>query len=72
MSSGSYRQVNVQCPFYRNDDSRWKVVCEGIVEGSTLSLNFKDRKDLNQQMDIFCCDHYENCEVYRMLMDYKY
>lgn len=72
MSSGSYRQVNVKCPFYKHDDNRWKVVCEGIVDGSTLSLNFKDKGDFNQQMDIFCCDYYKNCEVYRMLMEAKY
>ena len=72
MSSGSYRQVNVKCPFYRLDDCRGKVVCEGIVEGSTVSLNFKNREDLNQQMDIFCCEYYKNCEVYRMLMEAKY
>ena len=72
MASGSYKQVYVKCPFYRQDDNRWKLVCEGIVDGSTISTNFKHKADLNQQMDIFCCGYYKNCEIYRMLMEAKY
>ena len=72
MSSGSYRQVYVKCPFYRQDDARGKIVCEGIVDGSTVSQNYRSKADLNQQMDIFCCDYYKSCEVYRMIMEAKY
>ena len=72
LSSGSYKQIYVKCPFYHRDDSRSMLTCEGIVEDSTLKWIFKYKKDLKKQMNIFCCDCYKNCEVYRMLMDAKY
>ena len=72
MAGGSFQQVHVKCPFYRNDDSRCKLSCEGVIEGSTLTWSFQHKADLKQQMDIFCCEYYKNCEVYRMLMEAKY
>lgn len=72
MANGSYKQVDVKCPFYRNDDAKWKLSCEGVTEGSTLTWSFPRKEKLNKQMDIFCCEHYKNCEVYRMLMEAKY
>ncbi len=72
MSSGSYTQVYVKCPFYHRDDGKIRLTCEGIVENSTMNWNFRCKADLQQQMDIFCCEYYKNCEVYRMLMEAKY
>ena len=72
MAGGSFQQVHVKCPFYRNDDSRCKLSCEGVIEGSTLTWSFQKKVDLKQQMEIFCCEYYKNCEVYRMLMEAKY
>ena len=72
MSSESYRQVLVRCPFYHRDNGRSTITCEGIVEGSTLSLNFPNKQEFLTQSDVFCCDYYKNCEVYRMLMDARY
>lgn len=66
--SGSYRQVYAGCPFYQYDDGKHKIVCEGIVEGSTVALRFRKGSDYNTHMTVFCCDHYQNCEIYRMLM----
>lgn len=62
----------VKCPFYKNDDAQ-KITCEGIVDGSTLSLNFRLKSDKRCQFTIFCCHHnYKFCEIYRMLMSEKY
>ena len=72
MSEGSYKQVHVKCPFYRRDDCQTKLTCEGIVDDSTLNWNFRRKEDMLQQMDIFCCAYFKNCEVYRMLMEAKY
>lgn len=69
MSSGSFRQVYVKCPFYRHDDGRSRISCEGILEDSTLALIYQRKKDYEIQMDVFCCEHYKKCEVYTMLMD---
>ena len=72
MPNGSYIQVDVRCPFYRGDDGRQRIVCEGIVDGSTFSIHFPRKSDWSIQVDTFCCRHYERCEVFRMIMDAKY
>lgn len=71
MSGGSMWRSQVECPFYKRDDQN-NIYCEGIVENSTNITRFRFKKDRNQQMRIFCCDRYINCEIYRMLMDAKY
>ena len=72
MPSGSYKQADVQCPFYRYDDGRRRITCEGIVDGCSLALIYIRRVDFETQLNVFCCEHYRNCEVYRMLMENKY
>ena len=69
MASGSFQQVYVKCPFYRFDDGKGRITCEGILEGSSLALIYGNRQDFRIQMDVFCCQHYKKCEVYRMLME---
>ena len=69
MPSGSYLQAYVQCPFYKYDDGKHRITCEGIVDNSTLSLNYNHKKDYKTQITVFCCEHYKNCEVYRLLME---
>ena len=67
--SGSYNQVYAKCPFYQYDDGKHNIICEGITDGSTLILKFRKKKDYDIQIDVFCCEHYKKCEVYRMLME---
>ena len=43
MSSGSYRQVLVQCPFYLYDDGAGRICCEGAVDGTTMATLFRRR-----------------------------
>ena len=69
MPSGSFLQVDVQCPFYRYDDGRRRITCEGVTDGSSLAMLFRSREDYDTQIRVFCCEKYENCEVYRMLME---
>ena len=69
----SRTDTRVKCPFYQYDESLGKkkqhrITCEGLVEDSTLVLNFKFKQDCKIQINTFCCQHYERCEVYRMLM----
>lgn len=72
MSSGSYKQIEVQCPFYRYDDGKQRITCEGLVDNSSLALIYQKRRDYETQISVFCCEHYKRCEVYRMLMEAKY
>lgn len=69
MPSGSFRQIDVQCPFYKHDDGKRRITCEGLVDRSSLSLTYLSKKDYEIQIETFCCEHYKKCEVYRMLME---
>ena len=67
--SGSFSQADVLCPFYKRDNGKTRVVCEGIVDHSSIVLTFGSPTQCRRQLEIFCCDHYRNCEVNRMLME---
>ena len=69
MPRGSYKQIEVKCPFYKYDDGKRRITCEGIIDDSSLALIFHNKRDYEMQIDTFCCEHYTKCEVYRMLMD---
>lgn len=68
----SYMRVDVLCPFYKGDANNRRIICEGVVDRSTISLSFGSRKDFITQTTVFCCQHYKKCEIYRMLMESKY
>ena len=69
MPSGSYKQIEVKCPFYKYDDGKRRITCEGIIDDSSLALIYHNKQDYEMQIDTYCCEHYTKCEVYRMLMD---
>lgn len=69
MPSGSYRQVYVQCPFYKFDDGKRRITCEGLIEDSSVALIYHRKADYETQIETFCCEHYKKYEVYRMLMN---
>ena len=68
MPSGSYKQADVQCPFYKYDDGRRRITCEGIIDKSSIARIYLTRNDFDTQLLAFCCEHYKKCEVYRMLI----
>ena len=70
-SRDGYRQVFVNCPFFRNY-SPDVIRCEGIMDGTGISISFRDKEDHRRHMSIFCEDHYKNCEIYRMVLDARY
>ena len=72
MPSGSYKQVYVQCPFYKHDDGRRSITCEGLIDKSKIILSYITRRNYETQILTFCCEHYKKCEIYRMLMESKY
>lgn len=69
MPSGSFKQADVRCPFYQFDDGRRRITCEGLVDNSSLALIYRRKADYEAQINVFCCEYYERCEVYRMLME---
>ncbi len=68
MPSGSYKQADVQCPFYQFDDGRRRITCEGLIENSSLALIYHRKADYETQINVFCCEHYKKCEVYSILI----
>jgi hypothetical protein len=69
MPSGSYWQSYVRCPFYKYDDGKKRITCEGIIDASSLALIFSNKADYEIQIMEFCCGNHEMCQVYRLLMD---
>ena len=67
MPSGSYNQVFVRCPYYKYDDGHRRITCSGVMDDSSLALIFHYKADYETQFNVFCCQHYKKCEVYRML-----
>lgn len=61
-----YDDVDVKCPFFLSSGKR-KVSCEGITDDCTISLNFITRDKKRLHCEIFCNEHFKNCEIYRML-----
>ena len=74
MTGSSWKgRVDAQCPFFKSDVATQKrILCEGIVDRSTLALSFSRKKDYETQLSVFCCEHYKRCEVYNMIMKAKY
>jgi hypothetical protein len=70
MPSGSYKgKADAQCPFYKSDDGgKKRIICEGIVDKSTLALTYRRRTDYDTQLGVFCCEHYKKCEIYGVLI----
>lgn len=69
MSSGSWRQADVGCPFYRHDDGKRVITCEGLIPQSDTKSRFESRAAQQRHMDAYCCGRYICCEIYRALMD---
>lgn len=72
MPSGSYKQVYVRCPFYKEDDGKLCIICEGFGCSRHLKQSFYNKADYERQIMTFCCQHYQKCEAYRLLMETKY
>ena len=68
----STRSKLVRCPFYRFDDNRMSIGCEGVTAESRLTLRFRKRAEWLQQMKLFCECHYECCEIYRVIMETRF
>lgn len=56
------------CPFYIGD-KECKIVCEGVIDNTTIHLNFGSREELKEYADRYCCllDNYKNCRLCDML-----
>ena len=59
---------DAQCPFFR-DHTRKSVGCESPFPGAVTRTKWEDEEDKTTQYDAFCCGKYQNCELYRLIME---
>lgn len=71
MPSGSFKQADVKCPYYRTDNGKNRIDCDGLIPDSVMHSYFFMRSEYKMQMSIFCCGAYWNCEICTAL-DNKY
>lgn len=69
MTGSTYSLSYVRCPFYRVDDGIKRIACEGFTDDSSVTQTYRYKHQFDRQMQIFCCDRFQNCEVYRLLME---
>ena len=67
----THMEADIRCPFFRKYTAR-TLTCEGITDGSNIDLNFPTSAGRMQQMDVFCGEHYKNCEIWEAVMRAKY
>lgn len=68
MPSGSYRQVDVLCPFYASDNGKTTIACEGILPKTTMLTRFRRPKKYVHHIETACSGDYKSCEIYKILM----
>lgn len=68
----AFERVEVVCPFYRHDDGIRRMVCEGLLDTSTISQHFRGKKQMVRYMERYCFSDCTSCEIFRMLMHAKY
>lgn len=61
------RIADIKCPFFRGH-THLEIGCEGITSETNLRLIFSAKVKLLQHEQIFCCEHYQNCELYEAII----
>lgn len=69
MASGSFKQVDVQCPFYIVDDGKSFVSCEGPGRARKITQVFRNRKDFEEHLQEKCNQINPECRLYDWIME---
>lgn len=68
MPSGAYYSPNAVCPFYQWDIGRpTKIKCEGLTEGGTIDILFKNIEQKKSYMGIYCETNFTLCGIYKAI-----
>ncbi len=71
MKRSEYKDIDVQCPFYKKEDAR-NIKCEGISnESIATTLEFQSKRGKEITKEKHCRADYKNCPLYQEL-DKKY
>lgn len=63
--------ADIECPFNKGAERKC-IWCEGITNGGTIRMDFKDREDRMKHQHAFCQDKYKRCEIHQAIMSAKY
>lgn len=57
--------VYIQCPYYKREERnrQIKIVCEGILDGTSLHQIFLSVEALKKHRDCFCKGDYSKCPI---------
>lgn len=68
MATKTWNKWYVRCPFFLNDNGKNMISCEGLCAHGKINLTFASKADYEIQLDTFCKDHFERCEIHRAVM----
>lgn len=58
----------VECPFFKDIKSqKQKIVCEGVENGTIISLSFARKRSMQKYIEQNCCNKYKECRIAKML-----
>lgn len=63
-----FRDQEVQCPYYHSQN-KYTIRCEGIVPDTTTETHFRTTAGKEKHMEVWCCRHFERCEVYAAISE---
>ena len=72
MPEGSYWKSRVKCPYYRNDNGKNVIECEGLTPGAHMKSIYRRQKSFLCQIEKFCSERYWCCEICEALDTIKY
>lgn len=64
----SWNESRVECPFYKYDDGKKGITCEGCVSGSITRTLFNTKAQQDRHLRTYCCKSYKQCPIYAMLV----
>lgn len=62
----SYDDMFAKCPYFHYSKKK-RIVCDGIMDGTNIKMDFENQEDRNLHRRVFCNDQYQKCEICRML-----
>lgn len=63
----SWEESRVGCPFYKYDDGKLGITCEGCVDGCITRTLFTKKEQQKSYLRKYCCKDYKQCPIYAMV-----
>lgn len=57
-----------ECPFYKYDDGKKSVTCEGYKKTCVVRTIFVTNGSMEVHLKAFCCKDYQKCPLYPLLV----